>query len=1598
MLIKRISGCRGRQALRLGARSMGVVMVVRQDWTPDVGLAQEVEKQFDRAIASYQANPNLITEHANHEESIRVGGYANRTLLELVQNAADALSGGSLNHFGAGRVEIVLDMQSATLYCANAGRPFSKSGLTAIAHAHLSGKRGDEIGRFGLGFKSVLAVTDAPQVFSRSVSFEFNSAEARAAIVGVGAPVKRLPILRTATLIDAGSVIEEDPVLAELAEWAVTIVKLPRASNLERLKREIHEFRSELLLFVTDVREVRLRVIGAEEEAFSTSHTSRDLGGSRFRIEGPDGSGNEWVVGSQMHSPSHQARVEVGEAVSRDQVKVTVAMPIGNTRRKIGEFWSYFPLQDKTSASALFNAPWSVNDDRTTLLKNTYNREILTTLSDIFVEMLPGVASTEDPAAHLEYMPARGREVLSFGDDVLCSFVPRIAAQLEIIPDATGRRRIAKDLRPLDFRISGASERDHQEWINSPNTAPNVPHWRCYANQQRVARLRQLCILSVASDNLDINARDEKRALEAMPSRGILTWLREWAEGNDPSSAANAFTFVVLHLNIEGIEAARVIPTTGEMCSLKDRSNVFLRRVDDVDIESARFVAADFLAITGIEEKLRRHGFRDLDPLAILRARLNKLAPTSNGDDLTKFWDAVFDVSVSDAVKMVSRGKRGYVKVPTCDGRWLWPSQVLDIDGLGGEFGKYLLDKGRCAPRVAHEIGVIYGPVKEYSTEDEVFFEEYCGWVKDFLNNRRGPGEREIERIEFAENTGPGPFSVLIMLRDAGASEQIREKWTTQLLRFDDEPWTVEDLDSGQTYRVASPLRWAVDHAGVLDSTRGWKSPRKIVSAGLVEFEDLLPLYRGPRHVEDVLELPRELANVPPDVLREALEAELFPPRVKDHTLTAFVIAASRIVFPQGHPSRIPARVGKGVESRRPDSVYIATTDEEQRFLAARQKPYLRAESDDVSALVELVGCCRFQDSFSFSMLIEGRQDDERIIDLYAGLRSTYVADKVMNATVAKAVHLAKRVTTEDGVEDQSLDWHLDGFALIVRADLGERRVLEIINEAFGLKLSNAELSGVLQEGLDQLLEQQRQAAKAAVTDADRLEVFFGDDTLREALPTGLWAALEAQGLVDDASSVAELFLTVYGSDSIRLLAEQFRNEGYTDVPANWAGGAPTIAWLRRMGFGAEYAGRRNQRQDDEFVVPGAVKLNPLHTFQKEISTRLRDVLTLKEANGNSLKAMVELPTGAGKTRVATETVLRLFISGALRGPMLWIAQSAELCEQAVQTVITVWRGLGDERPLTIGRLWENNSVHEPDTEFSVIVATDAKLDVILDSSEYAWLSSASAVIVDEAHRAGSSPRYTRILRWLGVDGRSWKRPLVGLSATPFKGSVGDGTQTKELAARFGHRKIKAFEGDNAYRELSRMGVLARVQHEVLPGVDVALNAGELDNVRRQRKLEPQVLDRIGRDQARMEVLVNHIMRQDPEWPILVFTPNVLSAQVLAATLRYRKVEAASVSGQTGRQERRDIIERFKSGELRVLANCDLLIQGFDAPGVRALYIARPTFSPSAYIQMAGRGLRGPENGGKEECLIVDIADNFGAVNDFLGYREYEELWLEQGV
>ena len=84
------------------------------------------------------------------------------------------------------------------------------------------------------------------------------------------------------------------------------------------------------------------------------------------------------------------------------------------------------------------------------------------------------------------------------------------------------------------------------------------------------------------------------------------------------------------------------------------------------------------------------------------------------------------------------------------------------------------------------------------------------------------------------------------------------------------------------------------------------------------------------------------------------------------------------------------------------------------------------------------------------------------------------------------------------------------------------------------------------------------------------------------------------------------------------------------------------------------------------------------------------------------------------------------------------------------------------------------------------------------------------------------------------------------------------------------------------------------------------------------------------------------------------------------------------MDGETPPHTRRDFIKRFQDGEIRVLCNYNVLTTGFDAPKTDMIFISRNIFSPVRYMQIVGRGLRGPANGGTERCRVVTVCDNLG--------------------
>lgn len=116
-----------------------------------------VNQLLESTLKAYQVRPTLLQEHYGIEQVVLAGGYGYRQVMELVQNGADAVleacEQGNPPSPG-NRVQVIL--RHSRLYVANTGAPLSEEGLDALLSSHSSPKRGNQIGRFGLGFKSLL--------------------------------------------------------------------------------------------------------------------------------------------------------------------------------------------------------------------------------------------------------------------------------------------------------------------------------------------------------------------------------------------------------------------------------------------------------------------------------------------------------------------------------------------------------------------------------------------------------------------------------------------------------------------------------------------------------------------------------------------------------------------------------------------------------------------------------------------------------------------------------------------------------------------------------------------------------------------------------------------------------------------------------------------------------------------------------------------------------------------------------------------------------------------------------------------------------------------------------------------------------------------------------------------------------------------------------------------------------------------------------------------------------------------------------------------------------------------------------------------------
>ena len=239
---------------------------------PELQDAADTERKELERLASLIEEPkyNAFLRDRVRERIERSGYGADSVLLELVQNADDALAqaaeiaGGRLPTAARRVVVRVHEVDSRpTMDLKHFGRPINDSGgakfsgredrqwdqdLYFMMLMDLSGKPGEILGqatvasttgRFGLGFKSVHLISDAPSVVSGSLAFSIEG--------GLLPKEEHRP---------------DDPDLLPVDDHQVTRIRLPLRSDrtdddlIARIFRRFHYTRGLLPAFARELREI----------------------------------------------------------------------------------------------------------------------------------------------------------------------------------------------------------------------------------------------------------------------------------------------------------------------------------------------------------------------------------------------------------------------------------------------------------------------------------------------------------------------------------------------------------------------------------------------------------------------------------------------------------------------------------------------------------------------------------------------------------------------------------------------------------------------------------------------------------------------------------------------------------------------------------------------------------------------------------------------------------------------------------------------------------------------------------------------------------------------------------------------------------------------------------------------------------------------------------------------------------------------------------------------------------------------------------------------------------------------------------------------
>jgi DNA repair protein RadD len=349
--------------------------------------------------------------------------------------------------------------------------------------------------------------------------------------------------------------------------------------------------------------------------------------------------------------------------------------------------------------------------------------------------------------------------------------------------------------------------------------------------------------------------------------------------------------------------------------------------------------------------------------------------------------------------------------------------------------------------------------------------------------------------------------------------------------------------------------------------------------------------------------------------------------------------------------------------------------------------------------------------------------------------------------------------------------------------------------------------------------------------------------------------------------------------------------------------------------------------------------MNTLHLYQKKAVAEIQ----------NRLNPLLVAPTGSGKTMILAEIIRR-----APNEMVLFLAHRRELIFQARDEL----KGLGISAGIIMAGV-------KPDPMCRVqIVSVQTVFARCIRRDED--LPPARTVIVDEAH-------HIRARTYQAILARFPEAKIIGATATPVRA---DG---RGLGGAF-----DSIVETPQIPELIRQGFL--VGTKVYAPADSQPNLVGVSTASTGDYVLSQLEARMDTERLVGDV-VTHWFRHAERRPTVVFAAGVDHSIHLRDEFIKAGVRAEHIDGNTPKDQRDEILQRLYRGDLELICNFGVLTEGWNAPAVSCLVLARPTKSMGLYRQMVGRVLR--TSPGKDHALILDHA----AATIRHGFVEDEVAW-----